>query len=260
MQLNDVTLAVRDLDRSIRFYEQAIGLTLLASSGGRASLGAHGAALLHLVERPEAGPRGDAAGLFHVAWLLADRAHLGAALARLDDQAVRLTGAADHHVSEAIYLDDPDGHGIELYADRPVATWRTAGALVIHNCRLDLADLRRAAISAGVAPEASGQGLRLGHVHLEAIDLDRASRFAEERLGLELQLGWPNARFLAWDGYHHHLAYNDWNRRQSRLDPAADRIGLVGIGLVGDRSGTLTDPNGVVFSIAAEAAIERPQL
>jgi catechol 2,3-dioxygenase len=260
VQLKDVTLAVRDLNRSVQFYEQAIGLALLTSNGGTARLGVEGAALLHLIERPDAAPRGDAAGLFHVAWLLADRAHLGAALARLDAEGVRLTGAADHHVSEAVYLDDPDGHGIELYADRPAAGWRMGGRLVMNNSRLDLADLRDAATSAGIAPEASGQGMLLGHLHLEAVDLDRASRFAEERLGLELQLGWPNARFLAWDGYHHHLAYNDWNRRQSHLDPAAERIGLVEIGLVSDRAERLTDPSGIVFAIAAEEATRAPQL
>lgn len=250
MQLKDVTLAVRDLDRSVRFYEQSIGLALMDASGGTARLGAGGAALLHLIERPDAAPRGDAAGLFHVAWLLADRAHLGAALARLDAAGVRLTGAADHHVSEAVYLDDPDGHGIELYADRPVVGWRSGGALVMNNTRLDFEGLRNAATAAGIAPEASGQGLRLGHLHLEAIDLDQASRFAEEKLGLELQLGWPNARFLAWDDYHHHLAYNDWNRRQSRVDPAAEQIGLVEIGLQSDQGHKkLTDPNGIHFTI-----------
>jgi catechol 2,3-dioxygenase len=121
------------------------------------------------------------------------------------------------------------------------------------NTRLDLDGLRLAASSAGVAPEASSDGLRLGHLHLEAIDLDHSGQFAEERLGLELQVAWPNARFLAWDGYHHHLAYNDWNRRKSPQEPADDRIGLVEIGLVGDRDQALTDPNGIVFNVTTTA-------
>lgn len=249
MQLTNVTLAVRDLDRSARFYERAIGLTPVTSSSDTASLGDGEIALLHLVERPRAQPRGDAAGLFHVAWLLADRAHLGAALTRLEAHGVRLTGAADHHVSEAVYLDDPDGNGVELYADRPAATWRADGQLVMRNSRLDLPGLRRAAASAGVAPEASGAGLRLGHVHLEATDLDRSCGFAQDRLGLTLEVAWPNARFLAWDGYHHHLAYNDWNRRTDRLDPEVERLGLLGIGLAGDREATLVDPDGITFTI-----------
>ncbi len=253
MQLNDLTLAVRDLDRSVQFYERDIGLEPLVVGGATAVLGVGDAALLRLVERPRAVPRGDAAGLFHVAWLLADRAHLGAALARLDRHGARLTGAADHHVSEAVYLDDPDGHGIELYADRPSGTWRRDGQLVMHNTRLDLEGLRLAASRDGIAPEASSNGLRLGHLHLEAIDLGHSGGFAEERLGLELQVAWPSARFLAWDGYHHHLAYNDWNRRTSPLEPAADRIGLVEIGLVDDRGQELTDPNGIVFKVTTTA-------
>ena len=253
MQLKDVTLAVRDLDRSVQFYERAIGLEPLAAGGATAVLGVDDVALLRLVERPRAAPRDDAAGLFHVAWLLADRAHLGAALARLDSHGSRLTGAADHHVSEAVYLDDPDGHGIELYADRPRGAWRRDGQLVMNNTRLDLDGLRLAAKSEGVGPESSSHGLRLGHLHLEAIDLDQSGRFAEERLGLELQVAWPNARFLAWDGYHHHLAYNDWNRRKSPLEPAEDRIGLVEIGLAGDRGQSLTDPNGILFKVTTTA-------
>jgi catechol 2,3-dioxygenase len=258
MQLKDVTLAVGDIDRSVQFYARAIGLEPLATGGDEVVLGVEDTALLRLVERPRAAPRGDAAGLFHVAWLLADRAHLGAALARLDSHGARLTGAADHHVSEAVYLDDPDGHGIELYADRPRGAWHRDGRLVMNNTRLDLDALRLAASSAGVAAEASSHGLRLGHLHLEAIDLDHSGRFAEERLGLELQVAWPNARFLAWDGYHHHLAYNDWNRRKSPLEPADDRIGLVEIGLVGDRDQALTDPNGIVFKVTTTAPPATP--
>jgi catechol 2,3-dioxygenase len=249
MRLSNVTLAVRDLDRSVRFYAQAIGLAPMTSTGASAALGAGDAALLHLVERPRAKARGNAAGLFHIAWLLADRAHLGAALARLEAHGVPLTGAADHRVSEAVYLDDPDGNGIELYADRPAATWRPDGRLVMQNSRLDLAALRQAAASARVAPEASSTGLGLGHVHLEAIDLESASRFAQDRLGLTLEVAWPNARFLAWDGYHHHLAYNDWNRRTDRLVPAEERLGLLGIGIEGDRDEALADPDGIVFAI-----------
>ena len=123
----------------------------------------------------------------------------------------------------------------------------------MHNSRLDVDGLRLAASSEGIPPEASSHGLRLGHLHLEAIYLDPSGRFTEESLGLELQLAWPNARFLAWDGYHHHLAYNDWNRRKSPLEPAAERVGLVEIGLVGDRDQALIDPNGIIFKVTTTA-------
>ncbi len=273
MQLDHVTLAVRDLARSVRFYSEVIGLEPLASptgdgleplasatgggleplasATGGATLGIDGRPRLDLVERPNGEPRGDRAGLFHVAWLLASRAHLGAALARLAAAGSRLTGAADHHVSEAVYLDDPDGHGIELYADRPEATWRQDGRIVMTNSRLDLDDLGRAATAAGLEAEASTRGATLGHLHLEATDLAASRRFAVEELGLELQADWPHAAFLAWRGYHHHLAYNDWNNRSRPLDPDADSLGLIHIRLKSDRpSRTLTDPNGIRFELA----------
>jgi catechol 2,3-dioxygenase len=251
MQLNSVSLTVRDLERSVGFYTTAIGLELLKHGDATVALGLAGHERLTLVERPDAAPRDNAAGLFHIAWLLASRAHLGAALGRLAAAGVRLTGAADHHVSEAVYLDDPDGHGIELYADRPAATWRRDGAVVVVNERLDLDDLVEVARRTGLAPEASTEGASLGHLHLEAIDLSAAKSFAQASLGLELQADWPHAAFLAWNGYHHHLAYNDWRGRSRPLDPDENHIGLLRVGLVGDGPGrTLTDPNGVPIVIA----------
>lgn len=258
MRLSSVTLAVRDLERSIAFYTQAIGLDRLAATAGTAQLGRDGKTLLHLAERRHGRPRGDAAGLFHVAWLVASRAHLGAALARLDASGVRLTGAADHHVSEAVYLDDPDGNGVEIYADRPGTDWYRDGELVAGNAPLDSAGILASTAAAGIRPAGSADGLRLGHVHLEAIDLAASSRFAAAALGLELRLAWPNAHFLAWDGYHHHLAYNDWRRRRTALGPDDDRLGLLEIALEGPLPDPLVDPNGIVFTPAAETVAQQP--
>lgn len=259
MRLDDVTLRVRDLERSIGFYRAAIGLDLLGTaSDGRATLGFGDTAALNLLEDADAVPRdGARAGLFHVAWLLADRAHLGAALRRLEAHGVALTGAADHHVSEAVYLDDPDGNGIELYADRPPEAWRRDGELVLVNDRLDLAHLVDLSRQAAIAPEASTTGACLGHVHLEAIDLAGSGRFAETALGLELQAAWPHARFFGWDGYHHHLAWNDWQGRQRRLDAAeGPELGLVEIGIagLGSTAERFVDPNGIGFVGRAKSA------
>ncbi len=258
MRLSSVTLAVRDLERSIAFYTEAIGLDCLSATAGTALLGGDGAALLHLVERRQGRPRGDAAGLFHVAWLVAGRAHLGAALARLDACGVRLTGAADHHVSEAIYLDDPDGNGVEIYADRPGTDWYRKGELVAGNAPLDRAGILATTDAAGLRPERSADGLSLGHVHLEAVDLAASSRFARDALGLELRLAWPRAEFLAWNGYHHHLAYNDWRRPRTPLEPDHDRLGLVGIALDGPLPDRLVDPNGIVFTRDARETAQQP--
>jgi catechol 2,3-dioxygenase len=223
---------------------------LFDDEAGTARLGFSQPALT-LVEHSSAAPRGDTAGLFHVAWLLADRAYLGAALVRLGRAGARLTGAADHHVSEALYLDDPDGHGIELYADRPRGHWCQNGTLILTNTPLDLPEPAHVRESAGVAAESSGDGAALGHLHLEAVDLDASSRFAEEVLGLTMQASWPRARFLGWHGYHHHLAYNDWRRRRHALSLTDERIGLVGFEVKTDdqRDQQVTDPNGVVVRL-----------
>lgn len=250
MRLRDVTLRVGDLERSVAFYRDVIGLAVLDTlTDGTTAMGFSELPALRLVAAPGAPPRHrEEAGLFHVAWLLRDRAHLGAALRRLEAYGVPLTGAADHHVSEAVYLDDPDGNGIELYADRPAAHWRQNGQLVLVNDRLDLGDLVWASHEAGLQPEASSGDARLGHVHLEAVELAATLDFARDALDLELQAAWEHARFFGWDGYHHHLAWNDWNGRRRPVDPQAGRLGLVDVGIAGwPTHRRVADPNGIAF-------------
>lgn len=223
--LGPVGLTVTDLDRSRRFWEGGLQLESLSTGSDRAMLGAGGRPLVELVERPRAARDPSAAGLFHVALLLPDRAALGRALGRLTEQGLRLTGRADHRVSEALYLDDPDGHGVELYADRPRETWHVDGRLVIVNKPLDLDELLTAGRQAPTQP-ALPPGTTVGHVHLEPHDLDLARSFYTSELGLAVTADGPRAVFMSWAGYHHHVAANIWRGRARPLDAQADNLAL----------------------------------
>jgi catechol 2,3-dioxygenase len=208
-----VRLQVADLSRSIDYYTEVIGLRVVESSGARAQLAPHGddTPLVELQARAGAGPVPSQGrlGLFHFAILVPDRVTLGRVVRHLGDRGV-YAGSADHAVSEALYLTDPDGLGIEIYADRPRAAWRSVGReLYMSTERLDLRDLLRVA---GDAPWAGlPAGTTMGHVHLHVGALDVAAAFYHAALGFD-QVVWsyPGALFLSAGGYHHHLGTNTW--------------------------------------------------
>ena len=208
-----VRLQVADLARSLAYYERVLGLRVLARGEGEAVLAPHGedAVLVELRERPGAAPappRGRP-GLFHFAVLLPERAALGRFVRHLAESGVA-AGASDHLVSEALYLTDPDGLGIEVYADRPRERWRSRGG----ELRMDTLPLDLRALSAAGGGEAwAGMpaGTRIGHVHLHVGDLERASAFYHDGLGLDRTVwSYPGALFLSAGGYHHHLGVNTW--------------------------------------------------
>ena len=204
-----VTLAVRDLPVVERFYRDVIGLQAVARGDGSVAMGVDGAAFLHLRHKPGALPDDPAgAGLFHTAFLLPSRAGLGGWLRHADRIGVRLDGAADHLVSEAAYLHDPEGNGVEVYADRPREqwTWRN-GEVAMANDRLDAPGLRAAAAPWAGAPA----GTRVGHVHLRVGDVAAALPFYAGTLGLDVVRAMPQAAFLSHGGYHHHVAVNSWD-------------------------------------------------
>jgi catechol 2,3-dioxygenase len=212
-RLGRVVLQVADLGRSLAYYEQVVGLRRLDRSDGIALLGAAGESVpfLELRERPGATPvpRRGRLGLYHFAILLPARAELGRFLAHLG-RIGPYAGMSDHLVSESVYLTDPDGLGIEVYADRPRGTWKARGReLVMVTEPLDVDDLVAAA--AGEPWTGAPAGTVVGHMHLHVSSLPEASAFYHQGLGLdETVWSYPGALFLAAGGYHHHLGVNTW--------------------------------------------------
>jgi catechol 2,3-dioxygenase len=223
---DSVRLQVAELPRSLDFYRTVLGMQVLEADDRRALLGAaDGRALIELRERAGARPAGQPPrlGLFHYAMLLPGRAALGRFLRHLTQLGVR-PGAGDHLVSEALYLNDPDGLGIEVYADRARHTWRRVGRqLLMATEPVDLDDLLRAG---GEEPwQGMPAGSVLGHVHLHVADLERAATFYSEGLGLDrISWSYPGALFLSAGGYHHHLGVNTWARGATPADAADARL------------------------------------
>ena len=209
----EVTVTVADLARSVEYWENAIGLQVNSRENGTARMGVPGRDLLVLQEQPGARPgRGTSTGLFHLALLLPDRAWLAGWLEHAARSGVHLTGASDHFVSEALYLRDPDGHGIEIYRDRPRDTWTKAedGSLNIGTVALDLHDLMGAR-DPSRSFERMPEGTVMGHVHLQVAQLVEARRWYTDVLGFDLMTEIPGqASFVATGGYHHHLGMNVW--------------------------------------------------
>ena len=212
-QLGVVRLQVSDLQRSVAFYEHTLGLRAIERTATRALLAAHEGkrALLELNERAGAtpAPRRGRVGLFHFAILLPDRAALGRFVQHLGHIGAQ-AGSADHLVSEAFYLQDPDNLGIEVYADRPRNSWRQVGRELM--MATDPADIQ-GIVAAGKGEAWTGMpaGTVMGHVHLHVGDIAQASRYYSDALGFDRMVWhYPGALFFGAGGYHHHLGTNIW--------------------------------------------------
>ncbi|HWE42272.1 MAG TPA: VOC family protein [Gemmatimonadaceae bacterium] len=219
-RLGRVRLQVADLARSLAYYERVLGLRAVSRTGGRAELGtADGTVIAELRELPGAAPvpHNGRLGLYHFAILLPDRSALGSFVAHLATIG-RRAGMSDHLVSEAVYLTDPDGLGIEVYADRARGEWRQDGRqLRMATEPLDVAAVVAAA--GGREWEGMPDGTRLGHVHLFVANLDESEKFYHAGLGFDKVVwSYPGALFLSAGGYHHHLGTNTWARHAA---PAA---------------------------------------
>jgi catechol 2,3-dioxygenase len=212
-RISKVTLVVRDLDRVAGFYRDVIGLRETSREAGTLRLGTDSATLVELRHEPSARVRSPRdAGLFHTAFLLPERADLGAWLSFASQRRVPIQGASDHLVSEAIYLADPEGNGIEIYADRPSTAWAWDGGTVrMSTDALDVQDLLRAA--EGREWRGFPRGGNVGHVHLQVGAIAPAEAFYGGVLGFDVTARYPGGSFLGSGGYHHQLAANIWNSR-----------------------------------------------
>jgi catechol 2,3-dioxygenase len=211
INMGAVTLTVADLARSLRFYQDRIGLRLISQEGSSAILGAGDIPLLRLDHLPGARAYPHTTGLFHFALRVPSRLELARTLNHLIETETSIDGASDHNVSEALYLHDPDHHGIEIYRDRPRADWYDAAGRFVLNTTPFKVDEVMAELKGndqpwqGIHPETD-----MGHVHLRVADLTRARHFYVELLGFEIMLAMDSALFISAGGYHHHLGMNTW--------------------------------------------------
>ncbi|WP_121642167.1 VOC family protein [Bacillus vallismortis] len=221
--IGDVKLTIRSLERSLAFYRDVIGFQVLQKTDRQAQLTADGKrALLILEENPSAVvlPERSVAGLYHFAILLPNRKELGMALARLIEHGIAI-GHGDHAVSEALYLSDPDGNGIEIYADRPRSTWQRdrEGNYVMTTTAVDIE---------GLLEEAGDErktilpnGTTIGHIHLHVSDLNEAKTFYTDVLGFDIVGNYTgmSALFVSAGGYHHHIGLNIWAGKNAPPKP-----------------------------------------
>jgi catechol 2,3-dioxygenase len=219
-RMGPVELSVADLERSLDYWQRTVGLRALERENGTASLGTD-TPLVTLTEEPGAHPDLGHTGLFHVALLVPDRPSLARWLAHAAREGVQLTGLSDHAVSEAIYLRDPDFHGIEIYADRPRELWEGEVGRLMTTLPIDVDDLLGELDDPAAEPfDGLPEGTGVGHVHLRVADVPAAVDFYNRVLGFDVtaQAG-PAAAFLSAGGYHHHIGANMWESRGASPAP-----------------------------------------
>jgi catechol 2,3-dioxygenase len=220
--LGPVTLAVKNLELEMHFYHDVIGLSVLAQTKTKATLGWNDRPLLYLEEKadlPYADPR--QAGLYHTAFLFSSGGELARTLVRAIEKASSLfQGASDHLVSQAFYLTDPEGNGIELYLDRPRSEWKTEdGVLQMGSLPIDLSEFIQLHANIQERGEVS-----IGHIHLRVGNIEQAKHFYVTLLGFEVIIEHPTALFVAAGGYHHHIGANTWDSLDA--DPRTPGLGL----------------------------------
>ncbi len=218
IHIGAVGLTVRDLDRLTAYYRDLLGLTVQERAPHVAKLGVGGVTLLELTHRPDALPD-DAreAGLYHTAFLMPTRADLARWILHVAKNRVPIVGASDHDVSEAIYLDDPEGNGVEVYFDRPREQWRRDGNSIFQKTDpLDIDAIIREIDPATATYESAPEGLRIGHIHLRVGNIAAGERFYNGALGLDVTRRRNGATFMSTGGYHHHIAVNTWHSNGTR--------------------------------------------
>lgn len=212
LHIGAVGLIARDLDLLAGYYQKLLGLNVLERAPKFARLGVSGTTLIEIEHRPDAKPDDDrTAGLYHTAFLMPTRRDHARWIMHIAHNRVPISGASDHGVSEAFYLDDPEGNGIEVYNDRPREQWqRQDGLIVMPTKQLDVeAILRETGPSEPYV--AAPEGLRIGHIHLRVGSVERAEEFYRGAVGLDLTRRRGGATFMSSGGYHHHVGANVWH-------------------------------------------------
>jgi catechol 2,3-dioxygenase len=225
--LGSFTLGVADLDRAVSFYSQTLGIPVISRTDGQAMLGVDGRPLvnLNLKVNAQRQPR-NSTGLYHAAILLPTRADLGRLIAHLAETKTPMSGYADHLVSEAFYLNDPDGNGLELYRDRPRSEWPMAGDLVqMDNAPINFDEFFADAEREGKPWTGMPSGTTLGHMHLKIGNDKEAQAFYTDVVGFSVMAYYPSAVFVSAGGYHHHLGLNMWESRGAGAPPV-NSVGL----------------------------------
>jgi catechol 2,3-dioxygenase len=259
LRVENVALTVRDIGRTETFYRAVLGLRVLQRSAGSVDLGAGDRPLVRLLHRPQAMPDNPTeAGLYHTAFLLPSAADLAAWLLHLESLRHPLQGAAEHVVSQSVYLADPEGNGVEVYADAPRKTWVWDGPLV----KFATLPLDRPALLAKARTRWDGApgGTTVGHVHLRVGDVAAAEQFYRDAVGFTTVARRPGAVFMSTGRYHHHIALNTWQsagagtRDQHRAGLAAVTLAFAG----GGPSQALEDPWGTQLHIRPSATAGEP--
>ena len=226
--IENVHLRVSDLDSSTAFYRDQLGFVESSSDRGKIGFASSKESLpvLFLSEDKDARRFPSVPGLYHVAYLYPHRKELARAFRRLHENHWPFQGFADHGVSEALYLADPDGNGVELYADRPRDQWAYEnGILQMTTERLDLQELLKE-LDGEPAGQLHDSGMKIGHIHLQVSDIGKAEKFYHKLVGFDVtQRDYPGALFVSAGGYHHHLGFNMWNSRGA-TKPADKILGL----------------------------------
>lgn len=223
--LAEVALNVKDLESQTAFYHQLLGLEILSQSEGEALLGTGDKALVKLIKTDDISNPKQSYGLYHMALLLPSREDLANVFKHLLDLKIPLVGGADHGYSEAIYLEDLEGNGIELYRDKPVAEWEIREDGQIIGVTEELSSQTIYELGRDIEPFVIAEGTRMGHVHLSVKNSREASVFYQESLGLEDKFTIPHASWIASGDYHHHLAVNEWGGKNL----APREHGMVGL-------------------------------
>ena len=226
LHIGTVGLVARNLDLLTDYYKNLLGLTVQERTPKLAKLGVNGVTLIEIEHRPDAKPDDQrTAGLYHTAFLMPTRQDHARWILHIAKNRVPITGASDHGVSEAFYLDDPEGNGIEVYNDRPQDKWqRLDGLVVMATKQLDIEAILREVEPAATYP-AAPEGLRIGHIHLRVGDVEQAEQFYRGAVGLDLTRRRGGATFMSSGGYHHHVGANVW-RSEGATARDPERAGL----------------------------------